>query len=58
MTDLVNKDTYRHKDTEVWTFFRGGGWGKEMLLGASNASMISHIVHTHEVHEITKSDKR
>ena len=23
MTNLVNKDTYRHKDTVVWTFLGG-----------------------------------
>ena len=35
MTNLVNKDTYRHKDTEVWKILAGklGEGGKTFVGG-------------------------
>ena len=45
MTTLVNKDTkdtYRHKDTEVWKILGGGGQMPPVLppLGQTNLSLI------------------
>ena len=34
MTNLVNKDTYRHKDTEVWKMLGGQTGGTRNVVAA------------------------
>ena len=44
MTNLVNKDTYRHKNTEVWKMLGGNLGGKTFSLGGGQIPPMPPLV--------------